>query len=274
LRERLESNRASLLADFERLGGPEDAAALAVDDLLAKAEQWARWLEPHVCDASDLVLRAIEEDRRVLFEGAQGAMLDLDHGTYPYVTSANTVAGGVCTGLGIGPTSVDASWGITKAYTTRVGHGPFPTRLDDDTGEMIRKAGAEFGATTGRPRDCGWLDLPALRLACRKNGLSGLCITKLDVLASLPRAAVCRRYQDGADPSREGFENVVAEYEELQGWGDPTWGAQLSDARRLEDLPGPVRAFLDLVSDAVGVPATLIGVGPDRAQTIRLRDAF
>jgi adenylosuccinate synthase len=204
----------------------------------------------------------------VLIEGAQGALLDLDHGTYPYVTSSTTLAGGACAGLGIGPTLIDQVWGITKAYATRVGAGPFPTHATTPLGEQLRQAGAEFGATTGRPRDCGWLDLPALRHAARLNGLTGLCITKLDVLAALPRVQLCTRYQGGAEPGVVDLGDVVPEYEEVPGWGDPS----LPDPDRRGSAPGrsPVArpGLSRRVETAVGVPIVLVSVGPDRGQTI------
>lgn len=271
LRDRLELNKRVLEPEFARLG---QGKTIDVDALVARAAEWAKWLGPMVCDASAETLDAIDGGKRVLFEGAQGALLDVDHGTYPYVTSSSTIAGGVCTGLGIGPTLIEGVWGITKAYTTRVGAGPFPTKLEGEAGEALRKAGGEYGATTGRPRDCGWLDLPALRLAARRNGLTGLVVTKLDVLAMLPRAEVCVAYADNVDPGRDGFERAVPVYEAIEGWGDPSWAERVNKARALEDLPGPVRAYLDKIAEATGVAITMISVGPERGQTIRLRDAF
>ncbi|MBL9101028.1 MAG: adenylosuccinate synthase [Myxococcales bacterium] len=270
LRPRLLQNKEDVDPELVRLGGePVD-----VDDILAAAAAWATWLKGQVCDAGALVDAAIVAGKRVLIEGAQGALLDLDHGTYPYVTSSTTLAGGACAGLGIGPTRVDQVWGITKAYATRVGAGPFPTCLHDATGELLRQAGAEFGATTGRPRDCGWLDLPALRHAARLNGLTGLCITKLDVLAALPRVQLCTRYRDGAEPGLVDLADVVAEYADVPGWGDPSLRTRIAAARRLEDLPPAARAYLDGVEAAVGVPIVLVSVGPDREQTILTGAAF
>lgn len=271
LRARLEHNKRALEPEFARLGR---SVSIDVEALLAKAAGWAAWLGPIACDASAEVLEFVGAGKRVLFEGAQGALLDIDHGTYPYVTSSSTIAGGVCTGLGIGPTLIDAVWGITKAYTTRVGAGPFPTKLEGELGERLRQAGGEFGATTGRPRDCGWLDLPALRFAARRNGLTGLCVTKLDVLAALPDVEICVRYRDGVDPGRDGFDDAVPETETVAGWGDPSWPAKLAAARSLADLPGPVRAYLDRIESEVGVPITLVSIGADREQTIRVASAF
>jgi adenylosuccinate synthase len=271
LRERLELNKAMLEPEFTRLGR---GRVIDIEALLAAAERWSTWLAPMVCDASAEVLEFVRAGRPVLFEGAQGALLDVDHGTYPYVTSSSTIAGGVCTGLGVGPTVIDGVWGITKAYTTRVGAGPFPTKLDGPAGERIRAVGGEYGATTGRPRDCGWLDLPALRLAARRNGLTGLVVTKLDVLAELDQVEICTRYQDDLDPGRDGFDEAKPVYEPIAGWGDPSWGAQVSKARSLADLPKPVRAYLDLIAEAIEVPITMVSIGADREQTIRLASAF
>lgn len=271
LRERLELNKAILEPEFARLGRDR---TIDIDGLLSAAAGWAEWLEPMACDAGTEVLDYVAAGKAVLFEGAQGALLDVDHGTYPYVTSSSTIAGGVCTGLGVGPTVVEGVWGITKAYTTRVGAGPFPTKLEGEVGDALRAAGGEYGATTGRPRDCGWLDLPALRLAARRNGLTGLVVTKLDVLAALPAVEVCTGYRDNLDPARDGFDKVVPVYEPVADWGDPNWAGTVSQARALEDLPKPLRAYLDKISEYVEVPITMVSIGPERDQTIRLADAF
>jgi len=271
LRDRLEYNKQMLEPEFARLGREQ---VIDVDALVEQAARWAQWLEPMVCDAGAEVLEFVRAGKAVLFEGAQGALLDVDHGTYPFVTSSSTLAGGVCTGLGVGPTLIDGVWGITKAYTTRVGAGPFPTKLEGEAGERLRAIGGEYGATTGRPRDCGWLDLPALRLAARRNGLTGLVVTKLDVLAQLPGVEICTHYRDGVDPGRDGFDDAVAVYESISGWGDPTWGERVSKARSLADLPSPVRAYLDLIADKIEVPITMVSVGADREQTICLASAF
>ncbi len=272
LEQRLGHNADAIGPELERLSG--GSATFDVAAMMEKARDWAQWLDPMVCDAGRLVADAVKDGKRVLFEGAQGALLDVDHGTYPYVTSTGTVAGAAATGMGIGPTLIDAVWGITKAYTTRVGGGPFPTRLEGEAAHRVREAGAEYGATTGRPRDCGWLDLVALRHAARVNGLTGLCVTKLDVLAALPEARICTAYRDGVDPGRDGWDAAVPVYEAVPDWGDPTWPAKLAQARSLEQLPAPVRAYLDHITSAVDVPLSLVSVGPGRAQTIRLSSAF
>lgn len=272
LRERLAKNKDALDFELTRLGAKDQA--LDVDALVELGLGWGSWLRPMACDAGQLCDTAIRSGDKVLFEGAQGALLDLDHGTYPYVTSSSSIAGGVCTGIGIGPTLIDRVWGITKAYTTRVGRGPFPTRLDGADGERLREAGAEYGATTGRPRDCGWLDLPALARAARLSGMTGLCVTKLDVLAALPSVQICESYEDDVDPGRDGLEHAVPRLRTVEGWGDPSIMDGLRSATRREELPGAVRAYLDLIEDRTSVPVVLVSVGPDRAQTLRFADAF
>ena len=271
LRARLEQNRDALAPELERLGRPD---AIAVEALMDAAERWARFLEPMLCDASALCHDAIVAGRRVLFEGAQGALLDVDHGTYPYVTSSNTTAGGVCTGLGVGPTAIDAVWGISKAYATRVGAGPFPSRIDGELGQRLRDAGGEYGATTGRPRDCGWLDLVALRYAARLSGMTGLCITKLDVLAVLGHAEVCVAYEDGVDPGRDGLVGARPVLEVIPGFDDPSLAARLADARTWDALPSCARAYLDRIAQASGVPIALVSLGAEREQTIFVRRPF
>ncbi len=272
LRERLLDNQRALELELERLGAPDHR--LHVEALVEQGLRWGELFAPMVCDAGALCHAAIGAGQRVLFEGAQGAMLDVDHGTYPYVTSSSTIAGGVCTGIGIGPTLIDHAWGITKAYTTRVGAGPFPTRLIGAEGDRLREAGAEYGATTGRPRDCGWLDLPALAHAARLSGLDGLCVTKLDVLAELPEVKICESYEDDLDPGRDGLFHAVPRLRTLNGWGDPSLVARLRAAERREDLPGPVQAYLALIEERTQVPVVMVSAGPDRAQTLRLADAF
>ncbi|MEM9462523.1 MAG: adenylosuccinate synthase [Myxococcota bacterium] len=270
LRPRLAKNKEVLDPELARLG----AEPLDLEALVSVGLGWGQQLRPMVCDAGALCDTAIRAGQRVLFEGAQGALLDVDHGTYPYVTSSNSIAGGVCTGIGIGPTLIDRVWGITKAYTTRVGRGPFPTRLESDVGERLREAGAEYGATTGRPRDCGWLDLPALAYAARLSGMNGLCVTKLDVLAALPEVRICESYEDDLDPGRDGLDHAVPRLRTLPGWGDPALTTQLRQARSRAELPGPVRDYLDRVEERTGVPVVLVSTGPDRAQTLRFGDAF
>jgi adenylosuccinate synthase len=242
-------------------------------DLHAMTEEYhtlGHQIERYIADTPPIVWDALDRERLVVFEGAQGAMLDLDHGTYPFVTSSNPVAGAACVGAGVGPKEIDDVWGIAKAYTTRVGAGPFPSELDDNVADLIRERGGEYGTTTGRPRRCGWLDLVALKYAVRVNGLTGLVITKLDALTGLDPVGVAVRYSGPEDVVFEHFpyhqtmvHKARAEYELLPGWDE-----DIGDARTLEDLPRNARAYLDFISDQVGVPIVLVGVGPARNQVI------
>ncbi len=227
-------------------------------------------LEPFIADTSRLVLEMLDAGKIVLFEGAQGALLDIDHGTYPFVTSSNPVAGAACIGAGVGPKDIDEVWGVTKAYGTRVGAGPFPTELDGTLADDIRERGGEYGTTTGRPRRVGWLDLVALRYAARINSLTALAVTKLDVLTGLETVRVCTRYRgaDGAEFDRFPYHQTVlhhatGEYVELPGWTE-----NLSDIRSEDDLPTAARDYLQYIADFVRVPVALIGVGPARDQVI------
>jgi adenylosuccinate synthase len=227
-------------------------------------------LEPYIADTSRLVLDKLDEDALVVFEGAQGALLDIDHGTYPFVTSSNPVAGAACIGAGVGPKDIDEVWGITKAYGTRVGAGPFPTELDGELADLLRERGGEYGTTTGRPRRVGWLDLVALRYAARINSLTALAVTKLDVLSGLDRISVCTRYRgaEGAEfdyfPYHQSvLHHASGEYIELPGWSE-----DLSECRSESDLPVAAREYLEFVAEHVGVPIALIGVGPSRDEIV------
>jgi adenylosuccinate synthase len=244
-------------------------------DLHAMTEEYVTYghrLEPYIADTAHLCWQALDAGRSVLFEGAQGVLLDLDHGTYPFVTSSNPVAGAACVGAGIGPSDITDVWGIAKAYSTRVGSGPFPTELDDEVGEHLGSVGHEFGTTTGRSRRCGWLDLVALRYAVRLNGMTGLVVTKLDVLSGLETVKVAVRYRGSEGATFDEFpyhqsvlHHASAEYEELPGWSD-----QIGECRSLGDLPPQAREYLDYISEFVGVPVKLVGVGPAREQVIWL----
>ena len=246
-----------------------DRDPLEERDIIDTYGAYAERLRPYITDTSVLLNEALDADKTVLFEGAQGSLLDIDHGTYPYVTSSNTTAGGACTGAGIGPTRIDEVIGVTKAYTTRVGNGPFPTELLDETGERIRDLGHEYGATTGRSRRCGWFDAPILRLSARINGLTSIALTRLDVLDTLERLKLCVNYQCGdqvldefpADP------RVLAEckpiYEEVEGWCCPT-----TQVRRTDDLPANARYYIERIAALGRVPVSLISVGPEREATI------
>jgi adenylosuccinate synthase len=243
-----------------------DAIMDRLDPLMAR-------LMPLVRDTSTLVDQAVRAGEKVMFEGAQGTLLDLDHGTYPFVTSSTAVAGGAAAGSGIGPTRIRRVLGITKGYATRVGEGPFPTELSDATGEELRRAGGEFGSVTGRPRRTGWLDLPALRYAARVNGLDAMAITKLDVLTGLAELRVCVAYDTPNGRTQQFPIDELARatpvYETLSGWKE-----RLSDARSLDALPKTAVDYVRFIEREVGVPVYLVSVGPRRDETIVLRDAF
>ena len=231
---------------------------------------YAERLKPYAADTSLLIDQALEAGKRVLFEGAQGTLLDLDNGTYPFVTSSNPIAGGACTGTGVGPTKIDNVLGIAKAYLTRVGAGPFPSEADEERGTKIRDIGAEFGTTTGRERRCGWLDLVGLRYAVRLNGLTELVLTKLDVLSEFDTIPVCVAYKlpDGTiteefPAHQSDFHHAAPVWEERPGWG-----TDISDATEWEQLPQAARDYVDWVADQLGIPVTLVGVGVRRDQVL------
>ncbi len=251
---------------------PLDADAIA-DEYLALAPR----LEPHITDTVQLVHEALDRDERVLFEGAQATFLDLDHGTYPYVTSSNPVAGGVGTGAGVGPLAIDRVVGVTKAYVTRVGSGPFPTELGDGdaVGEMLVDRGREYGTNTGRRRRPGWLDAVMLRHAVRLNTCTELVITKLDILAPLHELKICVAYEgdDGTRYDHVPYHQSVLHkvrpvYETLPGWG-----TEIDHAERIEQLPEAARRYLEAIAELAGVPVTMVSVGPSREQTVVLRRA-
>jgi len=260
--------------------GGDQSVADAPDprlDLHAMSEEFAGYghqLEPHIADTARLCWDALDGGRTVLFEGAQATLLDLDHGTYPFVTSSNPIAGAACVGAGVGPADIDEVWGVAKAYATRVGAGPFPTELEDEVGRHLLERGHEYGTTTGRERRCGWMDLVALRYAVRLNRLSALTITKLDVLSGLDplRVAVRYRSREGAIFDRFPYHQSILhsaepEYEELPGFD-----ADLSACRSEADLPPQARAYLDFIADFAGVPIRLAGVGPGRDQVVWIGD--
>jgi len=242
-------------------------------DLQAITEEYLAYgarLTEHIQDTTRLVWDKLDEHATVIFEGAQGALLDIDHGTYPFVTSSNPIAASACIGSGVGPKDIDEVWGITKAYGTRVGSGPFPTELDGELGEELRRRGGEIGTTTGRPRRVGWLDLVALRYAARINSLTALVVTKLDVLTGLETIKVCTRYrgEDGAEfdhfPYHQSvLHHTVGEYVELPGWSE-----DIGEVRSEGDLPENARRYLAFVEEFIGVPVVMIGVGPGREQTV------
>jgi adenylosuccinate synthase len=242
-------------------------------DLQAMTEEYLVFghrLEPYIADTIRLVQEKLDLGEAVVFEGAQGALLDIDHGTYPFVTSSNPVAGAACIGAGVGPKDIDEIWGVTKAYGTRVGAGPFPTEVDGAFADMLRERGGEYGTTTGRPRRVGWIDLVALRYAARINSLTALAITKLDVLSGIDRLQVCTRYRgaEGAEFDYFPYHQTVlhhatGEYVELPGWSE-----DISECRSESDLPDTAREYLNFISEFVGVPVVLVGVGPGRDQVI------
>jgi adenylosuccinate synthase len=247
---------------------------LDVHSMVEEHVSYGHRLEPHIADTARLCWEELDAGRTVIFEGAQATLLDLDHGTYPFVTSSNPIAGAATVGAGVGPTDISEVWGIAKAYATRVGAGPFPTELDDEIGERMVEAGHEYGTTTGRRRRAGWMDLVALRYAVRLNRMNALAITKLDVLRGLGPLRVAVRYR-----SREGAEldsfpyhqsilhSATPEYEELPGFDEDIGGA-----RSESDLPTAARDYLGFIAEFAGVPVRLVGVGPDREQTIRIGD--
>ncbi len=227
-------------------------------------------LAPHIADTPPIAWEALDRDRLVVFEGAQGTLLDIDHGTYPFVTSSNPVAGSACVGAGVGPKSIDEVWGISKAYCTRVGAGPFPSELDDEMGDRLREAGHEFGTTTGRPRRCGWLDLVALRYAVRVNGLTGLVLTKLDVLTGIDPLPVATSYSgpEGATFEQFPYHQSVLHHVRGETVDLPGWHEDITGARTLDDLPENARAYIAFIEEQLGTPVVTIGVGPGREQII------
>ncbi len=248
-----------------------------LDEGLAMAER----MRPMVADVTGLLHRYRNEGKDIMFEGAQGTLLDIDHGTYPYVTSSNPTAGGACTGTGVGPRDIDYVLGITKAYTTRVGAGPFPTELydgvglNDPIGAHMAKLGHEFGSTTGRPRRCGWLDAVSLRRSAQINSLSGICLTKMDVLDGLETLRIATGYRcdgqllDAPPIGADAYEQCQPEYIEVPGWSESTVGV-----RNYDELPETAKAYISKIEEVVGVPIDIISTGPDRADTIVLRDPY
>jgi adenylosuccinate synthase len=242
-------------------------------DLHAITEEYRTFghrLEPYIADTTRIVWDSLDRERLVLFEGAQGALLDIDHGTYPFVTSSNTLAGAACAGTGVGPRDINEVWGVAKAYSTRVGAGPFPTELDDEIGTKLREAGGEFGTTTGRPRRCGWLDLVALKYAARLNGLTALVLTKLDALTGFDPLNVAVRYLGPEGASFDEFpyhqsvlHKAQPEYREFAGWSE-----DISGVRSFDELPQAAQEYLHFISEYLGIPIALIGVGPGRDQII------
>ena len=251
------------------------AEAVDYQKTLDEALAFGEYIEPMKTDIAGLLHQLRKEGKRVLFEGAQGSLLDIDHGTYPYVTSSNTTVGGAFAGTGVGADAIDYVLGICKAYATRVGGGPFPTELDDEVGQAIRDRGAEYGATTGRPRRCGWMDIVALKQAVMINGISGLCITKLDVLDGMDKLKVCIGYKyrgkttEYAPLDAEGWNEIEPVYLEFPGWIENTHGITV-----WEKLPAAARAYLRALEELSGCPLAIASTGPDRDHTIVLQDPW
>ena len=254
--------------DYIKLLGGEP---LDFHEIFTEYLEYAKRLKPFVKDTSVRIYNEIKNDKNVLFEGAQGMLLDIDYGTYPYVTSSNTTSGGVASGTGIGPNMITNAVGIVKAYTTRVGKGPFPTELLDETGEWIREKGHEYGVTTGRSRRCGWLDLVIVKTAARVSGLTSLVVTKIDTLAGLEKLKVCTGYKlngeiiDYFPASLEDLAKCEPVYEEFDGWGE-----DVANARSYEELPENAKVYLNRIVDITGTKICIVGVGPKRNQTIRI----
>jgi len=245
--------------------------ALSYDGILKEYQEYAEMIRPFVRDTSVEVYNRIKQGKNVLFEGAQGALLDIDYGTYPFVTSSSTIAGGVCTGAGIGPTMIDSAVGIAKAYTTRVGKGPFPTELNDSTGEWIREKGHEYGVTTGRSRRCGWLDIVILKSSARISGLTSFVVTKIDTLAGLEKVKMCTGYKlDGKEidyfpASLEDLERCEPIYEEFDGWDE-----SIENARAYEDIPENAKIYLKRIEELTETRVSIVSVGPKRDQTMEI----
>jgi len=272
LARKVKERSAAAREELQRLGA---VASWKDEEVVARYADLGRKLKPYARDAALWLHRALQEGKSALFEGAQGTLLDVDHGTYPFVTSSNTVAGNAACGSGVGPTAIDTVIGITKAYSTRVGGGPYPSELKDETGERLRKVGNEYGATTGRPRRTGWIDALALRYAARVNGLDGLAVTKLDVLTGFPEVKIAVRYRmdgetfDEMPSDLETLERCEAIYESMPGWTE-----KLDAVRRWEDLPRNTRAYVERVAQIVGVKVMAVSVGADRGETIILENPF
>jgi len=249
--------------------------AIDFQKTLDEAIEFGEYVEPMKSDVAGLLHELRKQGKKILYEGAQGSLLDIDHGTYPYVTSSNTTVGGALAGTGVGADAIDYVLGIAKAYATRVGGGPFPTELDNEIGQKIRDRGQEYGATTGRPRRCGWMDIVALKRAVAINGITGLCITKLDVLDGMDKLSICIAYEyrgkrtEYAPLDAAGWEECTPVYLEFPGWQEETHGIT-----RWDDLPPAARAYLRALEELAGCPLAIVSTGPDRDANIVLRDPF
>ncbi len=266
LNEKIRKNLEDINRALENVYGEDP---LDADEMIKELKPAIDKVKPFVCNTSQLLHQALENDESVLLEGAQGSLLDVDHGTYPYVTSSNPTAGGACTGSGIPPLAVTHSMGITKAYCTRVGNGPFPTELEDEYGETLRKNGQEFGATTGRPRRCGWLDLVALKYAVQLNGMNELALTKLDVLDNFDEIKICTEYNLDGETTKvfpldtENVEKAKPVYKTFKGWKTST-----RETSSYDDLPEKAKEYITFIEDYIGVTFNVISTGPKRSETI------
>lgn len=271
-KEKLEQNLAEKNLLFTKVYGTEE---MKLEDIFEEYYNYGQQVKDYVCDTSVVLNDALDEDRKVLFEGAQGVMLDIDQGTYPFVTSSNPVAGGVTIGSGVGPSKINYVVGVAKAYTTRVGDGPFPTELKNEIGDQIRETGREYGTTTGRPRRVGWFDSVVVRHARRVSGITDLSLNSIDVLTGIPTLKICVAYRYKGELLHEfpASLKVLAEcepvYEELPGWTEDITGC-----RTLEDLPANARYYIERVSELTGIPLSIFSVGPDRNQTNVVRNIY
>jgi len=267
LRNKIEQNIRDINFALENL---YKEPTLSVDDLMKELEDSINILSPYICNTTNLLHEGLEADKSILLEGAQGCLLDVDHGTYPYVTSSSPTSGGACTGSGVPPTALTHVMGITKAYCTRVGNGPFPTELLDETGEELRKKGHEFGATTGRPRRCGWLDLVALKYACRINGINELTLTKMDVMDGFDEINVCTGYKINGGEETKVFPLCLDEIENVEPiyTSMPGWDKDISGMTKWDELPEAAKSYIDFVEKYIGVKFTIISTGPKRSETI------
>lgn len=245
---------------------------LSFEEIYQKYVEYGNYLKPFLTDTSEILWKAKRENKNILFEGAQGTFLDIDYGTYPFVTSSNTLSGNACCGGGLGPTFIDKVLGIVKAYTTRVGEGPFPTELKDELGKYLRERGGEYGATTGRPRRCGWLDLVMVKTAVRLNGISEIAITKLDVLSGLEKIKICRAYKldnkliETFPSTLEDLAQIEPVYEEFPGWKE-----ELKNCTTFESLPTQAKNYLKFIEDFLGIPIKIVSTGPERENCLFVR---
>jgi adenylosuccinate synthase len=272
LRQKLDTAIASKNDLLEKVYNSSGVDPFEVMDQYA---QYADKLSPYIADTSLLIDQALKRGENVLFEGAQGCLLDIDHGTYPFVTSSNPIAGAACVGAGVGPTKIDDVLGVCKAYTTRVGEGPFPTELTNELGEHLVQKGSEFGTTTGRQRRCGWLDLVILKYAIRLNGLTGLAITKLDVLSGLSQLEICSMYDYEHDGVKENYTEFPPHQSIFYHCSPvletmPGWQEDITGCRKMSDLPREARDYLALIEEEAGIPVKMVSVGPEREQIIEV----